>query len=66
MNGREMFHWNVQLQSSDGQVTNFPISSFWSPEKEGTETALMLAAKGMAHYQAGGKMQFAALGITRV
>lgn len=63
---RELFHWNVTLQGEDGQVTQFPISAYWSPNKEGTELALMAAAKGMAFWQAARAMKYIPVGIKRV
>lgn len=41
---REKFHWKVELAYSTGTVESSEVSSFWSPEKEGTTEAVGIAA----------------------
>lgn len=63
---RKQFNWNVKLQSDAGETIDFPITNYWSPTKEGAETAIAVTAKAMAYYQSGMTHKYAVLGTYQV
>lgn len=62
---RQLFKWNTSLQSDAGEVIEFPIQCYWSPDKEGIEQAIAATAKGMAYYVSGMTHKYAVLGVYR-
>lgn len=62
---REKFHWIVKMQASDGQTVDYPISSYWSPDKDGCPEAVAAAAKGMAFWDMKKSLTFTPLSVSR-
>lgn len=63
---RTKYNYNVKLQASDGTIIDFPVGTYWSPEKEGAPEAIAATAKGMAFWQSGGSQKYAPLGVTQL
>jgi hypothetical protein len=63
---RKKFKWEVKMQASDGETVTYPISSYWSPDKEGCPEAIAAAAKGEAFWIAKKTKTFAPLSVTRL
>lgn len=55
---REQFHWSVQLQRDDGQISEHKVSAYWTPSQDETVEAVKNTAQAEAYWRSGKQHKF--------
>jgi hypothetical protein len=56
---RKQHKWNVTLQRDDGEIVEYPLSAYWSPDFEGIQTVVGNTAQAQAYLESGKTHKFA-------
>ena len=64
--GRKLFRWKTTLQAQDGQVVTREIATYWSPEWDGIETEVAIAASCEQHVADPHRRDFACTSVERI